>query len=697
MKQYSILKKVNTTYVVILVLAFLFPLGFNAYFNISKYNLEKIRLIKISNDFSSDKISEAYLLNNLALVNQTLRNLCVELDLATCEFLNSKKDQIYFFKLKNISKNSLSTYKYPLIYNGKTLGWLNFSYQPLSFWRGLFSKNIHLVPWLVLFMFLSTSFLRNLIKSSLERFNDISKAMEDPNLSLIIENIKAMSFSMKEVESLKIKIQNNLEKVKDYEEISKETEKLKVETSIARQVAHDIRSPLTALNVVSKDLSGLQEGSRVLLRSSIQRIQDIANNLVSKSDVNAQDEGESSEQEILESVLLLPIIEEIVSEKRYQQRSKADVDIVLESDKAYGLFAKVDEHVLKRVISNLINNSVEAFKGTGEVVVQVAKCLNSDEIVISVKDNGKGIPKDVLPKLGERGASFGKEGHKESGSGLGLYHAKSNVEKWGGRFVIESEQGKGTEIQLYLPKTEAPDWFVPRINLQGIKSIVILDDDESIHQVWDKRLDVYIKEHNIDLKHARCPEAFEKLVQDREGLLCLCDYELLGYEETGLDLIERNKLENIAILITSRYAEETVQGRCKKLGIKLIPKTSADLVPLTIEKSQNKVQYDAVLIDDDEMIRNVWQMAADDDNKRILTFADPALFDEQVKKIDLQTPIYIDQNLKNKQLGTEVAKSIAKRGFKNLYLATGEEAYRVKQTHDTSIFTKIVDKNPPWV
>ncbi|MCI5071397.1 sensor histidine kinase [bacterium] len=355
----------------------------------------------------------------------------------------------------------------------------------------------------------------------------------------------------------------------------------------AQQVAHDIRSPLTALNVVSKDLSGLPEGSRVLLRASIQRIQDIANNLVSKSEVYTEDTEGIDEHNTLESVLLLPVIEEIVSEKRHQQRSKEGVNIVLDSEQTYGLFAKVDEHTLKRVLSNLINNSVEAFEGSGEVVVQITECLDSDEVLILVKDNGRGIPKDVLPKLGERGASFGKEAHKGSGSGLGLYHAKSSIEQWGGRFIIDSEEGNGTEIQLYLPKTDAPDWFIPAINLEGIKTIIMLDDDESIHQVWEKRLSPYTEQYNIELKHARCPDAFEKLVQEREGLLCLCDYELLGYKETGLDLIEQNKLEDMAILVTSRYAEEAVQGRCKKLGIKLIPKTSADLVPFTLKDKES--------------------------------------------------------------------------------------------------------------
>ncbi|HMQ09834.1 MAG TPA: sensor histidine kinase [Oligoflexia bacterium] len=352
----------------------------------------------------------------------------------------------------------------------------------------------------------------------------------------------------------------------------------------ALQVAHDIRSPLTALNVVSKDLSGLPEGSRVLLRSSVQRIQDIANNLVSEGEGYVQDSDKQIKQRNLEPALLLPIIEEIISEKRHQLSGKENLEIILESEQSYGLFANIDQHILKRIISNLINNSVEAFESSGKVVVKILENCVTDKILISVKDNGKGIPKNLLPKLGAKGTSFGKDKHEESGSGLGIYHAKSNIELWEGIFSIESKEGEGTEVKMYLPKAKVPTWFVPIINLKGIRNIVVLDDDESIHKVWEKRLNPYIKKQNIDLRHANCPQAFDKLVGKRKGLLCLCDYELLGFEETGLDVIKRNNLETISILVTSRYSDQAVLKKCNQLGIKLIPKTLADLVPFTVKE-----------------------------------------------------------------------------------------------------------------
>jgi signal transduction histidine kinase len=69
-----------------------------------------------------------------------------------------------------------------------------------------------------------------------------------------------------------------------------------------------------------------------------------------------------------------------------------------------------------------------------------------------IKDNGVGIPGELLDKLGEKGASF-RDGDRR-GSGLGLYHAKANIEAWGGKLTIQSVVGEGTEIAIALPVDE---------------------------------------------------------------------------------------------------------------------------------------------------------------------------------------------------------------------------------------------------
>ncbi|MBF0209019.1 MAG: hypothetical protein HQK53_19335, partial [Oligoflexia bacterium] len=58
---------------------------------------------------------------------------------------------------------------------------------------------------------------------------------------------------------------------------------------------------------------------------------------------------------------------------------------------------------------------------------------------------------------------------------------------WGGKFNIESTVGVGTRMIMTMPKASAPSWFVSSVHLRSNSAIVVLDDDQGIHQTWDSR------------------------------------------------------------------------------------------------------------------------------------------------------------------------------------------------------------------
>ena len=116
--------------------------------------------------------------------------------------------------------------------------------------------------------------------------------------------------------------------------------KLSTLVSVASQVAHDIRSPLTALNMVVGVLDEIPEEKRIVVRSAIQRINDIANDLLSRgrnsSSIDSQQIDKSLE---IDSVAMLSsLVDSLVSEKRIQYREKIGVSIDIELSKSYGLF-----------------------------------------------------------------------------------------------------------------------------------------------------------------------------------------------------------------------------------------------------------------------------------------------------------------------------------------------------------------------
>jgi hypothetical protein len=212
----------------------------------------------------------------------------------------------------------------------------------------------------------------------------------------------------------------------------------------------------------------------------------------------------------------------------------------------------------------------------GSIVVRLVD--RNDKIELSVDDQGKGIPGDLFPELGQRGRTF----NKENGSGLGLYQARTNVEKWGGRLEIKSQVGLGTTVKLVLPKATPPKWFVPSIEVRENGTIVIVDDDASIHQIWGNRFTANLPQTGLPLVHLSTPEQLRKWKTEssERPALYLVDFEFLGKSENGLRLIESLGIEAQSILVTSRHEDPEVVGRCLVRNIRLIPKAMAGFVPL---------------------------------------------------------------------------------------------------------------------
>jgi len=339
------------------------------------------------------------------------------------------------------------------------------------------------------------------------------------------------------------------------------------------------------------------------------------------------------------------------------------------------------------VISNLINNSVQALGDTGRVTVYLTGRDATIQIVI--QDNGKGIPSDVLPKLMQRGETHGKEG----GSGLGLYHAKTTVESWQGTLSLASTVGVGTTVTLTLPKAATPNWFVPSINLFEGSTVVVLDDDNSIHQIWQSRIDAVAAGASIQILHFSTSREVEewalRVTASSQSVLYLFDFELLGDEKNGLDLIESLHLQKNAILVTSRYEEADVRERCEKLGVRLIPKGMAGFVPIKVQAPKKKA--DVILLDDDQLVHLTWASMARKNQRSLVSFYRAEEFLSALSEFDTDTPVYIDSNLGDGVKGQTLVPYVRSLGFKAVYLATG---YSRDQITDTEGLTGVVGKDP---
>lgn len=214
--------------------------------------------------------------------------------------------------------------------------------------------------------------------------------------------------------------------------------------NLATQVSHDIRSPLATLNIVLRNLPELAEEKRALLQNVACSIRDIANNLLSQYKKTTAIKPHPH-QNNAQPELIATLVSALIAEKRLQFAEKDfswQVDI---PPKVRDCVVNVDAPLFKRLLSNLINNAVEALGPRGEVKIVLEKIENA--VVLKIIDNGKGIPADLLPKIREGGISFGKE----QGFGLGISHAICCIKQWNGNYDMQSTVGKGTIFIIKLP------------------------------------------------------------------------------------------------------------------------------------------------------------------------------------------------------------------------------------------------------
>lgn len=109
-----------------------------------------------------------------------------------------------------------------------------------------------------------------------------------------------------------------------------------------------------------------------------------------------------------------------------------------------------DAEKIERIILNLLSNAVKFTPCGGKIIVNIEDC--TENIHISVKDTGRGIPEDKLNSIFERFVQVDKSLARDNeGSGIGLSLVKCLVELHGGTISVKSKEGYGTEFNIYIP------------------------------------------------------------------------------------------------------------------------------------------------------------------------------------------------------------------------------------------------------
>lgn len=591
------------------------------------------------------------------------------------------------------------TYSVSFISNGAELGTLEYVIDWADVNAFVFEANYVLfiavvVLFLVLMVVSNLGSIRTIL--AIERsVNDINRLSDNSNTAgmsaAVKKNLEALPPDLLGVPFSQMtgKMVDSLQRTARLEN---ELAVSKAMSDLSAQVAHDIRSPLAALDMAVKNTADMPEEQRLVIRNASNRIRDIANNLIEK--YRRPDAGQVS-QSVPSSTyvcLLSGLLDPLLTEKRLQFQSRPGVQLDMPlSPESYGLFASVQPVEFRRVISNLVNNAVESLGDKGMVSLRLSQAGGS--VAISISDDGKGIAPEIVAKLGQKGETHGKAG----GSGLGLYHARTTVEGWGGMLAIASEPGKGTAITLTLPAAEPPQWFVPELVFSPGQYVVLLDDDGTIHQVWKGRFaSSRVGEQGVESLNLSEPSGLRQWVASNpdkvKEAVYLLDYELLGHRETGLALAQELGITAQSILVSSRWEEPQILAECQRLGMRLLPKNLSGLVPIRVNVAKVHCAP-IVLLDDDPLVHLTWKMAAKGKGVELKPFRTAADLLSQIASLDKQAPIYIDSELGCGVKGEDIARQLHEAGFTSLYMETGhppEEFARLK-------FLKgVISKDPPW-
>lgn len=469
----------------------------------------------------------------------------------------------------------------------------------------------------------------------------------------------------------------------DITELKQQEEAIKRERDrllhVAAQVAHDIRSPAASVLMLAKSCQELPENERVALREAATSIQDIANNLLSQYKLRGSDADQHKRGP--KDILLSALILQLLAEKKLQYSDlpiKIDYDF---SQQGNFSFIKVEATMLRRALSNIINNAAEAFDGK-EGKIKITIDTDKEIVKIIVKDNGKGMPPDLLKKIQNNIAIT--QG-KASGTGLGLQQVREAISSNHGRFSIESTMGKGTKATIIFHKRPSPIWMATEIRIHSDAIIVILDDDISIHGAWDARFESILKSTPLlQIKHFTKGSdtlAFIDSVDtdQKSKIFLLTDYELLKQNLNGLDVVAKSKVRH-SILVTSHYGDQRVRDQAIKTKTRILPKQLAPEVPIEIEGITHenetvdiaKTAVDAIIVDDDDNYVNALISFAFPD-KKVVKYHDPYLFLKEFLRYPKNTKICLDNNFKGCNLkGMEIAKKLNAQGYNRLYLLSGE-------------------------
>ena len=225
------------------------------------------------------------------------------------------------------------------------------------------------------------------------------------------------------------------------------THRLEAWTEMARQVAHEIKNPLTPVQLSAEHLLRVHADRGSPLSPVLQECVDSILKQVRILRQIASEFSSYASSPVADRVptALAVLVEEVIGPYRPGLDGRIQVSVALPTDLP---MLRLDGRLMQRALTNIIDNALHAMPDDGALSISVVR--HAAQLHLVVVDTGVGLEVDALARIFEPYFST-----KVTGTGLGMAIAKRNVELNGGTISVTSERGRGTTVTITLPDTEA--------------------------------------------------------------------------------------------------------------------------------------------------------------------------------------------------------------------------------------------------
>lgn len=259
----------------------------------------------------------------------------------------------------------------------------------------------------------------------------------------------------------------------------------KVRNEFFTNLSHELKTPINVIYSAlqlqdiyfeKEDFNNVKKNNKIV-KQNCMRLLKLINNLI---DITKIDDGFF--KPVLRYNNIVEVVENIVmSVAPYVESRKMNIIFDTEIEEQYIEF---DSDLMERIMLNLISNSMKYGKIDGTIIVYIN--IEGDYVCIKVKDDGIGIEKDKQESVFERFIRGDRSLTRSSeGSGIGLSLVKSFVEIQMGSVYLSSEENKGTEIVIKLPKADIGEEIAATIESDIEASNIIKKVDLEFSDIYD--------------------------------------------------------------------------------------------------------------------------------------------------------------------------------------------------------------------